>query len=356
MQPHTRIMCLSFLVLLASLFASCGDNSSGITSFSLSASFTVSTTSGTAPLTVTFQDTSTGGTSEPITYQWMFGDGQSETNMTGTAVHVYSAPGVYQATLQVTQFISSHLSPATTITVGVRTALSNSSPVSSTSVVLEIERPTEERHQLVRRLSGRGQIVRERLLRDLHPLDAVEGAENLAPEVVDQLVVGIEALRRALEALALELAEQLSERGIVPCLLSVSRLLDDAIADGGGGFLFRMVDAGTDGRLLVGKAHIEPRCVDALADIMTEDHGDVGVQGTFVLGEARVAVDAHLRSALLGVVRDDVLGDLLEPRHQRTDEGPGRLQDLVLIARLVLVEPDLVVVLLQVAWSESPIR
>lgn len=64
----------------------------------LSAGFTASVTSGTAPLTVAFTDTSTGS---PTSWQWSFGDGSPNMTTSG-GTHVYSSTGIYTVTLTVT--------------------------------------------------------------------------------------------------------------------------------------------------------------------------------------------------------------------------------------------------------------
>ncbi|MFJ5696812.1 PKD domain-containing protein, partial [Arthrobacter sp. NPDC093139] len=61
------------------------------------ASFTASPTSGTAPLTVNFTDTSTGG---PLSWAWEFGDGETATAQNPS--HTYTAAGTYTARLTVT--------------------------------------------------------------------------------------------------------------------------------------------------------------------------------------------------------------------------------------------------------------
>ena len=61
------------------------------------ASFTESKTSGVAPLTLTFDDSSQ---STVDTYAWDFGDGNSST--APTAVHTYQSPGTYTVSLTVT--------------------------------------------------------------------------------------------------------------------------------------------------------------------------------------------------------------------------------------------------------------
>jgi PKD repeat protein len=60
------------------------------------ANFSASPVSGTAPLTVRFTDTSSCATS----WSWSFGDGSSSTQQ--NPVHVYSAPGTYTVSLNVT--------------------------------------------------------------------------------------------------------------------------------------------------------------------------------------------------------------------------------------------------------------
>ena len=54
------------------------------------ASFTAAPTSGTAPLTVQFTDTSTGG---PTSWAWDFGDGSTSTAQ--NPGHVYASAGSY---------------------------------------------------------------------------------------------------------------------------------------------------------------------------------------------------------------------------------------------------------------------
>ena len=56
----------------------------------------MSITTGIAPLTVSFTDTSTG---DELTYTWAFGDGGTSTSQNPT--HTYDDPGEYEATLLV---------------------------------------------------------------------------------------------------------------------------------------------------------------------------------------------------------------------------------------------------------------
>ncbi|PVG80560.1 cell surface protein, partial [Nocardioides gansuensis] len=61
------------------------------------ASFTVSPASGTAPLSVTFTDTSTGS---PTSWLWDFGDGTTSTAQNPS--HTYTAAGTYTVSLRAT--------------------------------------------------------------------------------------------------------------------------------------------------------------------------------------------------------------------------------------------------------------
>ncbi len=76
------------------------------------ASFTKSATSGTAPLTVNFTDTSTN---TPTSWLWTFGDGTTSTLQNPS--HVYSANGTFNVTLKATNTGGSNTSGAQSITV-----------------------------------------------------------------------------------------------------------------------------------------------------------------------------------------------------------------------------------------------
>jgi parallel beta-helix repeat protein len=71
-------------------------HASGGTSSTVHAGFSVSNTSGEAPFSVSFLDTSTG---LPTQWFWLFGDGESATVQ--NPVHLYTEPGVYTVTLRV---------------------------------------------------------------------------------------------------------------------------------------------------------------------------------------------------------------------------------------------------------------
>jgi PKD repeat protein len=92
-------------------------------------SFTASPTSGTAPLTVTFANKSTG--SPTPTYSWDFGDGTTSTAVTPPA-HTYTAAGTYSVKLTATNTAGTNTS-GTTITV---TGGTTPPPPSGTGIAL----------------------------------------------------------------------------------------------------------------------------------------------------------------------------------------------------------------------------
>jgi len=63
---------------------------------SLEAIFTADVTEGTAPLTVTFTDQSTGN---PTSWKWVFGDGDS--SLIQNPVHIYQSTGIYTVKLSI---------------------------------------------------------------------------------------------------------------------------------------------------------------------------------------------------------------------------------------------------------------
>ena len=67
------------------------------------ANFTGSPTSGTAPLTVAFTDTSTG---QPTSWAWTFGDGGTSTAQSPS--HTYSTAGTYSVSLKVTNSLGNN--------------------------------------------------------------------------------------------------------------------------------------------------------------------------------------------------------------------------------------------------------
>jgi glucose/arabinose dehydrogenase/PKD repeat protein len=84
-------------------------------------------TEGTAPLTVSF---SSAGSSDPegkpLTYSWVFGDGETSTDANPT--HTYAVAGPYQARLTVSDGVNSTLSTPLSIAVGNRPEVSITDP------------------------------------------------------------------------------------------------------------------------------------------------------------------------------------------------------------------------------------
>lgn len=101
------------------------------------AAFNATPVSGTAPLAVTFADTSTGS---PTSWSWNFGDGTTSTAQNPS--HTYTAAGTFTATLTATN-ASGSSSASKTITVGGSTtgpvkfrSASSAANVTATSVVV----------------------------------------------------------------------------------------------------------------------------------------------------------------------------------------------------------------------------
>ncbi|MFA0847586.1 MAG: chitobiase/beta-hexosaminidase C-terminal domain-containing protein, partial [Methanobacterium formicicum] len=76
------------------------------------ADFTATPNKGTVPLTVEFNDQSTG--TKPLTYSWDFGDGSTSTEQNPT--HTYTTPGNYTVKLTVTNAVGSSEKTMTIIT------------------------------------------------------------------------------------------------------------------------------------------------------------------------------------------------------------------------------------------------
>ena len=86
-------------------------------SSNLAASFSASPTSGNAPLSVAFTDTSTGS---PASWNWTFGDGVTSTDKNPT--HVYSSSGNYNVRLTVS---NGNETASNTATINVLESISN---------------------------------------------------------------------------------------------------------------------------------------------------------------------------------------------------------------------------------------
>ena len=70
------------------------------------AAFTATTTSGTAPVTVKFNDQSTPGSAQIYSWFWAFGDGSTSVQQNPT--HTYNTPGVHTVTLTVNTPVGSN--------------------------------------------------------------------------------------------------------------------------------------------------------------------------------------------------------------------------------------------------------
>jgi PKD repeat protein len=81
------------------------------------ASFTKDKTSGAAPLTVTFDGTYTG--TAPLTYLWVFGDGDSTNSTVADPIHTFAGVGTYDVNVTVTNTYGSQTTDTQGISVGV---------------------------------------------------------------------------------------------------------------------------------------------------------------------------------------------------------------------------------------------
>jgi PKD repeat protein len=96
------------------------------------ASFTQNATISGYPLTVQFVDTSiTNTNSDTPTYLWNFGDGNTSTLQ--NPIHVYTLPGLYNATLNVTNMAGSNIS-SQIIRIDVSSVTTLISPLSQASI------------------------------------------------------------------------------------------------------------------------------------------------------------------------------------------------------------------------------
>ena len=86
----------------------------------LSASISATPRSGLAPLSVNFASQVSGG-APPYSYDWAFGDGQSETQGLPNPQHIYQNPGTYNPTLSVTDSQGNQQEASATITVNAPT-------------------------------------------------------------------------------------------------------------------------------------------------------------------------------------------------------------------------------------------
>ena len=81
------------------------------------ASFTKDKTSGAAPLTVTFDGTYTG--TAPLTYLWVFGDGDTTNNSVADPIHTFAGVGTYDVNVTVSNAYGSQTTATQGVSVGV---------------------------------------------------------------------------------------------------------------------------------------------------------------------------------------------------------------------------------------------
>ena len=121
---RTRTVLVAALAAAALVMAACTPPDTGTTNAKPIAHAAADVVTGTAPLTVNF---SSAGSTDPdgtiASYRWDFGDGLSNQ---ANPTHTYNVPGLYVATLTVTDSAGATGSATVTITVG---SGSNQSPV-----------------------------------------------------------------------------------------------------------------------------------------------------------------------------------------------------------------------------------
>ncbi len=96
MSYRNSIFVFLFTICLWTLLSGCPDTTSITPPV---ASFTVSATSGDAPFSVTFRDTSTAGSSALVSWEWDFGDGG--TSESSDFRYTYQEAGTYTVSLRV---------------------------------------------------------------------------------------------------------------------------------------------------------------------------------------------------------------------------------------------------------------
>ena len=149
------------------------------------ASYTASPTSGSAPLTVSFTDTSTPGSAAITDWRWDFGDGITSTDRNPS--HVYWAAGTYAVGLTVTTEAGSHTASGSII-AGAPDVPSNTSPTAvfecdSTSLRLRVCRGSSNWSDLFFGLPG-GAIrkIGWRTFRSAGPPWAIDDVVDILPD------------------------------------------------------------------------------------------------------------------------------------------------------------------------------
>lgn len=114
-SDHKTALIAGGIVVVGAGIAIAANNRGGRSNpASPSLTVTTSSSSGQAPLSVTFSAPVTGG-SPPFTFSWTFGDGGTSTLQ--NPVHVYQSPGSYTATVTATDSRGRTASATVTITV-----------------------------------------------------------------------------------------------------------------------------------------------------------------------------------------------------------------------------------------------
>src|SRR3990172_5764511 len=151
---------------------------------------------------------------------------------------------------------------------------------------------------------------------------------------------------RTFQAVADQL-EVLAESPIVSRPSPAVALVDDRLPDLAQRLAVRAPHAHGQEALLRRDVHVEAGSMYVSAELVPKLDPDIGLVGSFLLGEPRVPVNAHKRAAHASVTRHEEPGNLLQARLEGTNEGEARLQDLAVVPPFVLVEPRPVVVVRQ---------
>ena len=126
-------------------------------------------------------------------------------------------------------------------------------------------------------------------------------------------------------------------------------VLGDPSPDGVSGLRVGVPDPAAGEHVARRQVQVEAGRVGLLGPLVAEVDARLRLVRRLVLGEARVAVDAEQRAALAPRVGHQVRADVGQSEPEVLDEGERGLEQVVLVAALVRVEPLAVVVGLQLA-------
>jgi flavin reductase (DIM6/NTAB) family NADH-FMN oxidoreductase RutF len=135
-----------------------------------------------------------------------------------------------------------------------------------------------------------------------------------------------------------------SEFSVVARGLPALRLGDDQVADAAEQVGLGMPAADAEKTLIRRDMQVEAGRMHVLAKLVTELDADVGLVGCLVACEARVAIDAHQRTAQLARIGAELRRKIRQQRRHRADELEGRRAHAVLVFCLVLFEPGFFIV------------